>query len=183
MPDQVSKEKPPGIWRTVDRLLEKTSKAAAYLAGFFILLMGFLLLKEIVFRNIGMPGSWTSEALELLIMWAFLLPMAFSQMDGAMIRVTMITGKFSPRVQVAFHIFSSLSAISFGLLLFVASYGFYAKTAGGSYFPETGLPTIVQRAGVPLCSLLLTVSAIVCTIRSILGLKHPEKFLARSSEV
>ena len=183
MPDQISKGEPPGIWPTVDRLFEMISKVAAYIAGFFILLMGFLLIKEIIFRNLGMPGSWTSETLELLIMWVFLLPMAFSQMDGAMIRVTMVTGKFSPRVQVGFHIFSSLSAIAFGLLLFIASYGFYAKTAGGSYFPETGLPTIVQRAGVPLCSLLLTLSAIVCTIRSILGLKHPDKFLSRSSEV
>ena len=167
-----------GFWLKVDGGLTSVAKAIAMLAGIAILTMVFLSLKELVMRNLGMPGSWAGEAIELLVMWTFLLPMAYSQLDGAMIRVTLLTEKLSPKAQVGFVVLSAISAVVFGLLLFNASYGFFTKTAPGAYFPETGFPTIIQRGGVPACALLLAFSGLICTVRAIKGLKDPEKFLA-----
>lgn len=166
------------LWPSISMGFNAVAKMAAMLAGIIILAMAFLLLKELIMRNLGKPGSWTGEVVEIMVMWSFLLPLAYSQLDGAMIRVTVLTERFSPKAQVWLMILSSLSSIVFGVLLFFASYGFYTKTAPGSYFPETGFPTIIQRAGVPVCALLLAISGIVCTARTIRALKSPEKFLA-----
>jgi TRAP-type C4-dicarboxylate transport system permease small subunit len=171
-------EKSEGIYSLIDKGFSTLAKMVAMAAGFIILFMAFLLLKELVMRNLGKPGSWTGEVVEIMVMWSFLLPLAYSQMDGAMIRVTVITSRFSPKNQVWLMILSSVSSVVFGVLLFIASYGFFSKTVPGSYFPETGFPTIIQRAGVPACSLLLALSGIACTVKAIKGLKFPERFIA-----
>ena len=178
MNNKQSAQNSKGLWPRIDGGFTAVGKAIAMLAGLVILAMVFLSLKELVMRNMGMPGSWSGEAIEIMVMWTFLLPMAYSQLDGAMIRVTLFTEKLSPKNQVRFLVLSAFSAIVFGLLLFNASYGFFAKTAHGAYYPETGFPTIIQRGGVPACALLLAFSGLLCTIRAIKGLKAPEKFLA-----
>ena len=177
IPKQCSRENA-GLWPKLEKLYGGVIKTVAMLAGLIILTMVVLSLKELIMRNLGMPGSWTSETIEIMVMWTFLLPMAYSQLDGAMIRVTLFTDKLSPQNQVRFLVLSSLSAVVFGVILLTASYGFFAKTAPGAYYPETGFPTIIQRAGVPACALLLTFSGLVCMVRSIKGLKSPEKYLA-----
>jgi TRAP-type C4-dicarboxylate transport system permease small subunit len=178
MDKEQSAHKSKSFWPKVDSGFTSVAKAIAVLAGIAILTMVFLSLKELVMRNLGMPGSWAGEAIELLVMWTFLLPMAYSQLDGAMIRVTLLTDKLSPKAQVGFVVLSAVSAIVFGLLLLDASYGFFANTAPGAYYPETGFPTIIQRGCVPACALLLAFSGLICTVRAIKGLKNPERFLA-----
>jgi TRAP-type C4-dicarboxylate transport system permease small subunit len=177
IPKQSSRENA-GLWPKLEKLYGGVIKSVAMLAGLIILTMVVLSLKELIMRNLGMPGSWTGETIEIMVMWTFLLPMAYSQLDGAMIRVTLLTDKLSPQNQVRFLVLSSLSAVVFGVILLNASYGFFAKTAPGAYYPETGFPTIIQRAGVPACALLLTFSGLVCTVRAIKGLKSPGQFLA-----
>lgn len=171
-------QRPGGFWDQLDWGFTALMKTVAIITGFIILAIVILSLKELIMRNLGRPGSWTGEVIELMVMWCFLLPMAYSQLDGAMIRVTVLTEKFPAKVQVYFLILSSVSAIVFGLFLSIAGYNFFSQTLAGSYFPETGFPTVIQRAGVPACSLMLTFSGLVCMIRAVKGLKNPEKFIA-----
>ena len=119
-PMQSSRENA-GLWPKLEKLYGGVIKSVAMLAGLIILTMVVLSLKELIMRNLGMPGSWTGETIEIMVMWTFLLPMAYSQLDGAMIRVTLLTDKLSP--QVRFLVKSGpLPGIEFTLRCFLWDY-------------------------------------------------------------
>ena len=139
-------------------------------AGVFILATTVICLRESVFRNLGMPSLWSSEVIILSVIWIFLLPIAFAQLDGGMIRAGFFVDKLPPKVRPWLGLLAPFSAVVFGLLFLKASLGFYQAVVAGSYFPVTHVPAAVQRGMVPACALLLTIAGVVCLVRGVLAL-------------
>ncbi|MBU2634739.1 MAG: TRAP transporter small permease [Nanoarchaeota archaeon] len=158
------------LFKWFERYFLRISRWLTLFTGIFALAITVISIREIIFRNLGSPSEWGSEVTELMVLWVFLVPMAYTQMSGGMIRVTFFIEKLPLKVYGLFKLLSSLSSVIFGLLFFRASYMFYSATVAGSYFPETGFPAAVQRAGVPLSALLLVTAGVFCTIKDILAI-------------
>jgi TRAP-type C4-dicarboxylate transport system permease small subunit len=143
----------------------------AWLAGIIILAIVAVSINEIILRNaFTAPTTWGSEVVELMVLYVFLMPMAFAQLDEGMIRITFFVEKLPRKVYGTLKLIASFSSVVFGLLLFKASYLFFLATVPGSNFPETSFPAQVQRGVVPLCALLLALAGAICVIRDALTL-------------
>lgn len=139
--------------------------------GIILIIMVGLTVKEMLARNLGFASAWTSEATEIMILWVFLVPMAFSQMDGGMVRVTFIVDKFPEQVKAIFKILASIMAVLFAFSLCYANYSFFVQTVAGGYYPETGWPVIIQRALPPTAAFLLIIASFLCILRELTALK------------
>lgn len=154
----------------LDRNYTRSSWMLALSAGALIVMMAGFCLREIVFRNLGMPSTWAHEAITLMVIWVFLLPMALTQLSGGMIRVTFFIDKLPQKVRPWLGLVAPFSAVLFGLLFFKASFGFFQDLVPGSYYLYTGFPTVVQRGMVPICALLLALAGVICLVRDVLAL-------------
>lgn len=161
----------------LDRNYGRFAKAFALTAGALILATTAMCLWAVTTRNLGMPSAWLGEVIMLLVLWIFLLPMAFTQLDGGMIRVTFFVEKMPQKVRPWLGLLASFSSVVFGLLLFKASFGFYQAVVPGGYFPLTHFPAAVQRAAVPICALLLAIAGVLCLVRGVLALVRGENSL------
>lgn len=144
-------------------------------AGMLIVATMILLLKETISRNFGMPSSWPGEITTILVLWIFLMPMAFSQLDGGMIRVTFLVEKLPQKIQRWMRVLASFSGTLFGLLLFKSSLRFYMAVVPGSQYPVTHFPAAIQRGIIPICAILLAVAGLICVFRDILNLRLFDK--------
>ena len=153
----------------VERNFTRFARYLAVTAGIFVLIITLISIKEIVFRNLfESPSNWGSELEELLVLWIFLLPMAFTQMNGGMVRVTFVIEKLPRALYPWFKILASFSCLLFGALLVYASYRFFSEVVPGSYFPETGFPAAIQRGFVFVAAILLALAGLISMIRDIL---------------
>ena len=154
-----------------------------WFAGIILLAMVGMIIKEMIARNLGAAGGFTSEATEIMVMWIFLVPMAFAQLDGGMVRVTFIVDKFSSKTRAKLKIISTFMAFLFSLCLGWANYSFFVKAVSGSYYPETGFPAIIQRGMPPVAALLLAVAALLSLIREISMLRNGDlQFIEEGAE-
>jgi TRAP-type C4-dicarboxylate transport system permease small subunit len=147
------------------------AKMVALLAGLIMLIVTGITLKEVASRNLGMVSHWSNEMCLILVLWMFLLPVAYSQMTGGMIRITFFIDKLPRKLQPWLHMLGSLSAVIFGLIFIQASLSYLGRVTPGSYFMITHFPTVIERALIPVCASLLTIAAIICLGRDILTLR------------
>ena len=160
------------VFQWLDRNYTLFSKVVGgLLVGIIILIMMSLNLGEIVFRNAGNPTLWTSELGEIMILWVFVLPLFFTQMSGGMIRITFLTSKFPPKVRPWVDLLGSLSALVFGVILFMSSFKFLQMTPPGGYFTATHFPVGLQRGLIPVFALLLAIAGLLCLTREILQMR------------
>ena len=153
----------------VERNFTKFARLLALVAGIFVLIITVISIKEIIFRNLfESPSNWGTEVEELLALWIFLLPMAFTQMNGGMVRVTFLIEKLPKSLHPWFNILASFSSLLFGSLFIYASYRFFSEVVPGSYFPETGFPAAIQRGFVFVSAILLTLAGLISTVRDII---------------
>ena len=155
----------------LDRRYSFFAKLVASLAGLIILVVTGITLKEMVSRNLGMVSHWSNEMSLILVLWMFMLPIAFSQLSGGMIRITFFVDKLPTKLQPWLKLFGSLAAIIFGLLFLQAGLSYLARVTPGSYFMFTHFPTVIERGLIPVCAALLIIAAIVCFGRDILALR------------
>ena len=164
-----SQDRLPAGLEWVKRNFTRLARLLAIIAGIFILIIVLISIKEIIFRNLfDSPSNWGTEVEELLVLWIFLLPMAFTQMKGGMVRVTFFIEKLPRAFYPWFKILASLSGLLFGTLLAYASYRFFSEVVPGSYFPETGFPAAIQRGFVFVSAILLALAGLISTVRDIL---------------
>ena len=160
------------VFQWVDQRYSFFAKLVASLAGLIALFTTVLLLFDITSRNLGYISPWPNEMCLVLVMWMFLLPIAFSQVSGGMIRITFLIDKLPPKVQPWLGLLGPLAAIIFGLFFLQAGLGYLAMGKAGSYYPTTHFPTLVQRGLLPGCAALLIIAAIICFGRDILALRR-----------
>jgi TRAP-type C4-dicarboxylate transport system permease small subunit len=164
-----SQDRQPGGLEWVERNFTRIARYLAITAGIFALIITLISIKEIIFRNLfESPSNWGTEVEELLVLWIFLLPMAFTQMNGGMVRVTFVIEKLPRALYPWFKILASFSCLLFGSLFTYASYRFFSEVVPGSYFPETGFPAAIQRGFVFVSAILLTLAGLISTVRDIL---------------
>ncbi len=168
----------------IDQKYGLFTKMVALFAGLIMLTVVGIILKEVVSRNIGMVSHWSNEMTLILVLWMFMVPLAFSQMSGGMIRITFFVDKLPSKLHPWLHLFSSLSAVIFGLLFIMASLSYFKLTTPGSYFMITHFPTVIQRGLIPVSASLLTIAAIICVGRDIpaLRLRKPARGSSRTEK-
>ena len=159
-----------GFANWFDRKYFRLSWWLALIAGLMALVMMVVLIMEIILRKLGSPTEITTEFTELAVMYAFLLPMAFAELDHGMIRFTVLVNRFSPQVVSSFQLISSLSAAIFGALLFKAGLDYLLISPHTSY-PLTHVPLQVQRGLIPVCAGLLFTAGVINVTKDILALR------------
>ena len=154
----------------LDRNYSRLTKVVASFAGILALLTMVILLFDMTTRNLGNVSSWPNETSLILVMWMFLLPVAFTQMTGGMLRITFIADKLPRKVQPWLVLLCSLAAVIFALVFLRASLSYLAMVKPGSFYPITHFPTVLQRGLIAGCAALLSLATIVCFGRDIFNL-------------
>ncbi len=162
----------------LERTYEKFSRFVALFAGLIVVAMMIILLREITGRNIGMPSPAPMEWVVILVIWVKLVPMAFSQMSGGMIRITFLIDRLPPKVKPWIELLDSSLIVIFSLLLLKATFDYFNARVGGGYFPATHFPVDIQKGMMPICALLLTGATVICFGRSLVNLIVKDKDLS-----
>ena len=157
----------------MERGYEGASWRVAWFAGIIIVALMFLTLGSMVSRNLRLcdVATWCSEITYILVLWTFLLPMVYSQFSGGMVRVTFFVERVPGKFRPWFEMFSSGTAVLISASLLYASVRFLLATSPGTFYPESGLPVLVERMVTPLGSLLLLGAGLICVRRDISALR------------
>lgn len=141
----------------------------ALFAGTVCLAMVLFMLTSMVGRNLRIAGlsTWCVEMDHILVLWVFILPMAYAMFSGGMVRVTFFVNKMPEKLHPWFEVLSPLSCIVIAAALLYASTRFLLAVAPGAYYPETGFPAAIVRATIPIGGAGLLIAGLVVLRRDV----------------
>jgi TRAP-type C4-dicarboxylate transport system permease small subunit len=118
-----------GAFETIYRLYGKLLTLFAIAAGAIFFAMMLLIDANAFMRKLfNQPVTGTLEITEALMPIAILLPMAYTQLVGGHIRVTLLTKSLSPQVQRALLTAALLLGVGFAVWATWAAYGFALRS-------------------------------------------------------
>lgn len=143
----------------------------ALFAGTVGLSMILFMLTSMVGRNLKITGlaTWCVEMGHILVLWVFILPMAYAMFSGGMIRVTFFVSKMPEKLRPWFEVLSSLSCIAIAAALFYAGTRFLLAVLPGAYYPETHFPAAIVRAAIPIGGAGLLIAGLIVLRRNVSG--------------
>ena len=106
----------------LDRLLTLLTRAAALLAGLFILATAFIIVYEVVMRGLfHAPTEWVLEVSTYLIIMAGFLGLAITFRENAHVRVDLLAGRLSGRARRLLALVTNFLAILLFLVFLTES--------------------------------------------------------------
>lgn len=106
----------------LDRLLTLLTRAAALLAGLFILATAFIIVYEVVMRGLfHAPTEWVLEVSTYLIIMAGFLGLAITFRENAHVRVDLLAGRISGRARRLLELVTNFLAILLFLVFLTES--------------------------------------------------------------
>ena len=106
----------------LDRLLTLLTRAAALLAGLFILATAFIIVYEVVMRGLfHAPTEWVLEVSTYLIIMAGFFGLAITFREKAHVRVDLLAGRISGRARRLLELVTNFLAILLFLVFLTES--------------------------------------------------------------
>lgn len=106
----------------LDHLLTLLTRAAALLAGLFILATAFIIVYEVVMRGLfHAPTEWVLEVSTYLIIMAGFLGLAITFRENAHVRVDLLAGRISGRARRLLELVTNFLAILLFLVFLTES--------------------------------------------------------------
>ena len=103
--------------RSINALFTKLNTAVGLLSGGAMFLTGILLFIEVVCRYTGNPTAWISETCVYLFAGGLLLGSSYALSREKHVRVELVTGLLSPRLQDICFLLTSIGGAAFCLLV------------------------------------------------------------------
>lgn len=155
------------MWRRLYKAVDAISQAMGWLAGGMILLMAFMLMAEILLRNIAnISLSFVWEYAAYLHIAAIFLGLAFTLRTGGHIQVTLLAAAL-PR---AFNYISTLgglmlsSYLTYAMIRLCYSWGSTGRTSG----TVDNLPLVYPMVFIAFGALMLTLQ-LLCRLLHLLS--------------
>ena len=156
------------LFETIYGLYAKFLTALAIMAAFgFFGIMWLIDANVLSRRFFNAPITGTLEITEVLMVFAILLPMAYTQMRRGHIRVTLITGMFPSRIRKYFFVFSLVVGCIFAAWATYASFNFFLRSynINEHAWGSIRIPIYPAKGAVALGMFLLSVQYFLDAIR------------------
>lgn len=166
------------IFDTVYRVYAKLLMVLAVIAAFgFFAIMWLIDLNSLSRKVFNAPITGTLEITEATMVIAILMPMAYTQMRGGHIRVTLLTKHLSPRWQRHLYTFTLAVGFVFCAWATYASFNFFLRSyaVDEHAWGTVSFPIYPSKGAVALGLLLLTIQFLLQVIRvGVFGIEDEE---------
>jgi len=154
----------------ITKSYEKLIEYLALISGLLVFVMSLLTTGDIFGRTIitaGIPGCY--ELVQYLMVFVVFFAMAYVQSQKGNVRVELLFTHFSPRVQTAVSLLSSIMALFVFCLIVYASgiYSWESWVARESMHDLQGGPLYIWKFGVPFGCVFMCVELVVGIVKTI----------------
>ncbi len=151
--------------------VERTSDFFGRLAAWMFFIIGGMLTYEVIARNALYPTIWAEEMARFFQIWATYLAAAYVLRHGQLIRISLLTERFGPRMRQYSEVFSLLVMAAFCLI--AIGYGiaiaYDSVLLGRNTSTMLGVPKVLTEAAIPVGFTLLLLQILVQLTRLLRG--------------